>query len=46
MGIVLESVELESWNEVEWYGIEMEWHNLLNYCELNPSGKELNWNVT
>ena len=28
-GIVLESGELESWNEVEWYGIEMEWQNLL-----------------
>ena len=29
LGIVLESGELESWNEVEWYGIEMEWQNLL-----------------
>ena len=29
LGIVLESGELESWNEVEWYGIEMEWQILL-----------------
>ena len=31
------------WNGMELRRIEVEWQNLL---ELNPSCKELNWNVT
>ena len=42
----------ESWNRgMKWNGmelrrIEMDGKTCWNYCELNPSCKELNWNVT
>jgi len=35
-----------AWNGVGLRGIGMEWQDGLNYCELNPKLKELNWNVT